>query len=790
MGISGLLPLLKSIHQPTHVKEFAGQVIAVDAYVWLHRGAIACATDLAFGNHTRKYVDYAMHRVRMLKYYGVKPYLVFDGASLPSKEHTELDRQMSREAARELAMKLHVAGKRREADEQFQKSIDITPTMASHLITALEKEGVPYIVAPYEADAQMAYLEKKKLVSAIISEDSDLLVFGCKCLLTKLSDYGECVAIRRERFSSSREIDLASFSDALFRHMVIFAGCDYTPGIPNIGLRKAHMYLRRYKSADRALKFMRLEGKIAIPPNFMADFERADKTFQYQRVFCPVQQKVVMWNEPMDPIPEELDYYIGRNIDPTLALQIATGKLDPTTKEPLLDDSQVRIFGENGTAFTRISKEGQNITHFFKVSPDHRRRPLSEITNSAKSLASDPKLADDTAQSISCTIERRTGLHDNRSALEDPVAKRLRILSPSVSDYDGLDDSVVLHSRFFSAAAQASDFPQLVNPKTEVAADVDDTIHKDTQVVGVPAQYLSKPDIAGLEDIAGLGSKALVSRGRDNQTERQPADDCDSQEATQRDSGDLAEANQIKKSLRSHSLATMTPPSAGQRLRNASLLPSSFLAPKRQSVHTPPYSITRATKLSSSSTSSSNSFSTISSNSSLGGSSLSPSWSPFLEKSRFLQFCAPTTSEDALKRPSTPVQRTISSFVSSTSSSYWGTPMDTRRPVISSNGVGVFYHCKRESVSGLRSPPTTPDNSQMTGRTYSVASIQTPDSLQTTSETRTIGAPVSRSNENGAKLLTRRDMAISSTDIDRGMRKQTTTSFQASLHRFRNENRT
>ena len=36
------------------------------------------------------------------------------------------------------------------------------------------------IVAPYEADAQLAYLMKAGIAQAIISEDSDLLVYGCK----------------------------------------------------------------------------------------------------------------------------------------------------------------------------------------------------------------------------------------------------------------------------------------------------------------------------------------------------------------------------------------------------------------------------------------------------------------------------------------------------------------------------------------------------------------------------------------------------------------------------------
>ena len=35
------------------------------------------------------------------------------------------------------------------------------------------------IVAPYEADAQMAFLAKSRSVHAVITEDSDLLTYGC-----------------------------------------------------------------------------------------------------------------------------------------------------------------------------------------------------------------------------------------------------------------------------------------------------------------------------------------------------------------------------------------------------------------------------------------------------------------------------------------------------------------------------------------------------------------------------------------------------------------------------------
>jgi exonuclease-1 len=45
---------------------------------------------------------------------------------------------------------------------------------------------VKFVVAPYEADAQLAYLCRLGEIQAVITEDSDLLAFGCErvCFLS------------------------------------------------------------------------------------------------------------------------------------------------------------------------------------------------------------------------------------------------------------------------------------------------------------------------------------------------------------------------------------------------------------------------------------------------------------------------------------------------------------------------------------------------------------------------------------------------------------------------------
>lgn len=82
---------------------------------------------------------------------------------------------------------------------------------------ALKAEDVSYVVAPYEADAQLAYLEKKGHIDGIITEDSDLLVFGCRKVLFKLDSDGKCMEIKRENFTMCREVSFSGWTDKEFR---------------------------------------------------------------------------------------------------------------------------------------------------------------------------------------------------------------------------------------------------------------------------------------------------------------------------------------------------------------------------------------------------------------------------------------------------------------------------------------------------------------------------------------------------------------------------------------------
>jgi hypothetical protein len=46
----------------------------------------------SFPSFPNRFVDYAMYRVRLLKYHGITPIIVFDGGPLPAKKGTEVER--------------------------------------------------------------------------------------------------------------------------------------------------------------------------------------------------------------------------------------------------------------------------------------------------------------------------------------------------------------------------------------------------------------------------------------------------------------------------------------------------------------------------------------------------------------------------------------------------------------------------------------------------------------------------------------------------------------------------
>ncbi|KAJ2851296.1 Rad2 nuclease [Coemansia brasiliensis] len=438
MGITGLLPLLKEAQRKGHVKEFSGQTLGVDSYIWLYKGAFSCAVELGLDKPTSKYISFFMMRARMLRHYGIEPLFVFDGGLLPSKRDTEAVRQKNRLERRAQALKFWEQSKKKAAFEMFQKSLEATPQMAKMVIEELKKEGFRYLVAPYEADAQLAFLESTGIIYAAISEDSDLVVFGCQRLVLKMDQYGSATIFERSKIDQAKAVDIKGWSNKRIRQMCILSGCDYAASAPGIGLKRAHRYVSRASDLPAAIKLMRADGVI-IPDGYEEAVVRADLTFLYQRVYDPRIKSLVHVTPLASGAPKLEDMpFIGEMLDAQIAQQIAEGDLDPLTRKPF--DLQERLLptqtsaeqqqvkrGEAAKTVKTLPKKPEAITlvslwkkkpAFATISAKPRPKPPAEISAMASAASA---AISDTTQTMHIKFRSRDS---NSEMVSTPIQSR------------------------------------------------------------------------------------------------------------------------------------------------------------------------------------------------------------------------------------------------------------------------------------------------------------------------------------------------------------------------------
>jgi exonuclease 1 len=182
MGVTGLLQSLKPVIKPSNISQFRNKRVAVDTYSWIHKALYGYLDDLIQNENSVKWIYYCLKYLDLLLSYDMQVYLVFDGANLPAKAKTEESRALNRSKNQELGIQFIQSGDKATGRAYLSRSVDVTPRMAAQFIRFCKEHrpGVQCVVAPYEADAQLAFLSRNEIVDLVISEDSDCIPFLCK----------------------------------------------------------------------------------------------------------------------------------------------------------------------------------------------------------------------------------------------------------------------------------------------------------------------------------------------------------------------------------------------------------------------------------------------------------------------------------------------------------------------------------------------------------------------------------------------------------------------------------
>ncbi|KAK7743602.1 DNA repair protein rad2 [Cytospora paraplurivora] len=145
---------------------------------------------------------------------------------------------------------------RRDADE-------VTQIMVTECQALLRLFGIPYITAPMEAEAQCAQLVQLGLVDGIVTDDSDIFLFGGTRVYKNMfnsNKFVECYlsADLEKELSLSRE-QLISLAHLL--------GSDYTEGLPGIGPVTAVEILSEFPGKDGLADFKQWWTEVQQIPN-------------------------------------------------------------------------------------------------------------------------------------------------------------------------------------------------------------------------------------------------------------------------------------------------------------------------------------------------------------------------------------------------------------------------------------------------------------------------------------------------------------------------------------------
>lgn len=240
------------------------------------------------------------------------------------------------------ALQLLSEGNQKAADKMFARSIGISHDTANQCVRELQAQGVECIVAPFEADAQLAYLQKIGYISAAISVDSDLLVFGCRKVFYKLEWNGRFKEICLEDLVKHPKCNFRGWSHDQFVLMCILAGCDYLKNCKNLGIMKAYKLVSRTADIEKLVSRIKYEITAEVPLDFVDQILRAFLSFKYHQVYCPLRKSMVHLNELDDAMGAfivsklgNIDF-LGRHLSAEDCEAVAKGRVNPLTLQPFI----------------------------------------------------------------------------------------------------------------------------------------------------------------------------------------------------------------------------------------------------------------------------------------------------------------------------------------------------------------------------------------------------------------------------------------------------------------------
>jgi len=148
-----------------------------------------------------------------------------------SNNHMSNDGRWVKETETELKLKILRRRFIRVSDADFERVWSLMRSL-----------GVQHIVAPGEADALCAKMVLKRKAYACVSDDTDLLVYGCCRVLRHINLFDQTITM----YDMNKILNILGISMKEFRQICVISGTDYNSHLTH-SLRHALQLFKQYK---------------------------------------------------------------------------------------------------------------------------------------------------------------------------------------------------------------------------------------------------------------------------------------------------------------------------------------------------------------------------------------------------------------------------------------------------------------------------------------------------------------------------------------------------------------
>ncbi|KAL0021716.1 hypothetical protein WJX79_006455 [Trebouxia sp. C0005] len=134
---------------------------------------------------------------------------------------------------------------------QVRNADSPTSEMYGECQELLQMFGLPYIIAPMEAEAQCAWLDEAKLVDGVVTDDNDVFLFGGQHVYRNIFEGKKYVEEYRVQ---DVESELGMSRDKLIQ-LALLLGSDYTEGVAGIGIVNAVEIVNAFPTEELLVNF-------------------------------------------------------------------------------------------------------------------------------------------------------------------------------------------------------------------------------------------------------------------------------------------------------------------------------------------------------------------------------------------------------------------------------------------------------------------------------------------------------------------------------------------------------